>query len=99
MKKILIIGFVWPEPNTTAAGTRMMQLITVFKNYGLEIHFVSTAAKTTQSYNFDKDGIQTSNIELNNTSFNDFIIDFNPDIVLFDRYLTEELFGWRVSEN
>ena len=99
MKKVLIIGFVWPEPTTTAAGTRMLQLISIFKEYGLEIHFVSTAAKTTQSYNFDKDGIKTSTIELNNTSFNDFIIDFNPDIVLFDRYLTEEQFGWRVSEN
>ena len=99
MKKVLIIGFVWPEPTTTAAGTRMLQLISIFKEYGLEIHFVSTAAKTTQSYNFDKDGIKTSTIELNNTSFNDFIINFNPDIVLFDRYLTEEQFGWRVSEN
>jgi len=99
MKEVLIIGFVWPEPTTTAAGTRMLQLISIFKEYGLEIHFVSTAAKTTQSYNFDKDGIKTSTIELNNTSFNDFIIDFNPDIVLFDRYLTEEQFGWRVSEN
>ncbi len=99
MKKALIIGFVWPEPTTTAAGARMLQLISVFKNYGLDIHFVSTAAKTLQSYNFEKDGIETSTIELNNSSFNDFIINFNPDIVLFDRYLTEEQFGWRVSEN
>ncbi|MEX1382513.1 glycosyltransferase [Lutibacter sp.] len=99
MKKVLIIGFVWPEPTTTAAGTRMLQLIAIFEEFGLEIHFVSTAAKTTQSYNFEKEGILTSTIELNNTSFNDFIIDYNPDIVLFDRYLTEEQFGWRVSEN
>ena len=99
MKKVLIIGFVWPEPTTTAAGTRMLQLITIFKKYGLEIHFVSTSAKTPQSYNFSKDGIKTSTIELNNTSFNNFIIEYNPDIVLFDRYLTEEQFGWRVTEN
>ncbi|UMB54582.1 glycosyltransferase [Lutibacter sp. A64] len=99
MKKVLIIGFVWPEPTTTAAGTRMLQLIAIFKKYGLEIHFVSTAAKTPQSYNFSEDEIKTSTIELNNTSFNKFIIEYNPDIVLFDRYLTEEQFGWRVTEN
>jgi glycosyltransferase involved in cell wall biosynthesis len=99
MKKLLIIGFVWPEPTTTAAGTRMLQLIDIFKEFELEIYFVSTAAKTTQSYNFNKVGIQTSTIELNNTSFNDYIKDLNPDIVLFDRYLTEEQFGWRVTES
>lgn len=99
MKKVLIIGFVWPEPTTTAAGTRMLQLISIFKEYGLEIYFVSTAAKTNHSYNLDKEGIKTSTIALNNTRFNDFIIDFNPDIVLFDRYLTEEQFGWRVTES
>ncbi|MGB5498255.1 MAG: hypothetical protein WBM77_04960 [Maribacter sp.] len=26
-KQILIIGYTWPEPTTTAAGGRMMQLI------------------------------------------------------------------------
>ena len=99
MKKLLIIGFVWPEPHTTAAGTRILQLINVFQENGLEIHFASTASKTNHSYDFNEIGIQTSVIELNNRSFNDFIIEFNPDIVLFDRYLTEEQFGWRVTES
>ena len=99
MKKILIIGFVWPEPTTTAAGTRMLQLISIFKASNLDIHFVSAAAKTNQSYSFIEDEINTSTIELNNSSFDIFIKDYNPDIVLFDRYLTEEQFGWRVTEN
>jgi glycosyltransferase involved in cell wall biosynthesis len=99
MKKVLIIGFVWPEPSTTAAGARMIQLIDVFQENGMEIHFVSTATKTNQSYDFSKIEVTTSTIELNNKSFDDFIFNLNPDIVLFDRYLTEEQFGWRVSEN
>ncbi|UMB61136.1 glycosyltransferase [Lutibacter sp. A80] len=99
MKKILIIGFVWPEPTTTAAGTRILQLISIFKEYGLDIYFVSSASKTTQSYNLSEAGIKASKIELNCSSFDDLIIQYQPDIVLFDRYLTEEQFGWRVSEN
>jgi len=99
MKKALIIGFVWPEPTTTAAGTRMLQLLTIFKEYGIELYFASTAAKTSQTYNLENEGIHTSTIELNNNSFNLFIRDLNPDIVVFDRYLTEEQFGWRVTEN
>ncbi len=99
MKKLLIIGFVWPEPSTTAAGTRMLKLISIFKTYNLDIHFVSAAAKTEQSYCFIDDEIQTATIELNNSSFDKYILDCNPNIVLFDRYLTEEQFGWRVTEN
>jgi hypothetical protein len=30
----LIIGFVWPEPNSSAAGGRMMQLISLFQEQG-----------------------------------------------------------------
>ena len=37
-------------------------------------------------------------IELNHSSFDVFIKGLNPAIVLFDRFMTEEQFGWRVSE-
>ncbi len=29
---ILIIGSVWPEPNSSAAGSRMMQLMQLFQS-------------------------------------------------------------------
>jgi hypothetical protein len=35
---------------------------------------------------------------LNCSSFNTFIQELNPTIVLFDRFLMEEQFGWRVAE-
>ncbi|MGB5498254.1 MAG: glycosyltransferase, partial [Maribacter sp.] len=35
---------------------------------------------------------------MNDSSFDAFIKNLNPDIVLFDRFLTEEQFGWRVAE-
>ncbi|SNR33473.1 Glycosyltransferase involved in cell wall bisynthesis [Lutibacter agarilyticus] len=99
MKKLLIIGFVWPEPNATAAGSRMLQLIKLFQKDGYTITFGSTASKTETTFNLENIAINTVKIELNNTSFDDFIKELNPKIVVFDRYLTEEQFGWRVSEN
>ena len=42
-EKVLIIGKVWPEPNSSAAGTRMMQLIDFFQIQNCEIVFASTA--------------------------------------------------------
>lgn len=97
-KSILIIGFVWPEPETTAAGTRMLQLIELFQKQGYQITFCSTALKTDNSFPLENLDIDTVSIELNNSSFDEFVKKSNPTIVLFDRFLTEEQFGWRVAE-
>jgi len=99
MKDLLIIGFVWPEPASTAAGSRMLQLIDVFQKKNYKITFVSAAAKTTNSFNLETLNIQSINIQLNDSSFDSFIKQLKPTIVLFDRFLTEEQFGWRIAEN
>lgn len=99
MKKLLIIGHTFPEPSTTAAGNRMMQLIQLFAEEGFQITFASTASISERTVNFQNQNISVKNILLNDTSFDEFIKELNPEIVLFDRYITEEQFGWRVSEN
>jgi len=43
MQSLLIIGHTFPEPSTTAAGSRMMQLIQLFDDEGYKITFASTA--------------------------------------------------------
>jgi len=97
-RKTLIIGYTWPEPTTTAAGSRIMQLIEFFQSQNHDITFVSTAAKSEYSIGFNDCNIKTKNIVLNDSRFDDFIKKLNPDMVLFDRFLTEEQFGWRVAE-
>ena len=97
-KKLLIIGYTWPEPSTTAAGNRMLQLIRFFLKENYKVIFASTAAETEFSFNLDALGVQKVDIRLNHSSFDDFIIDISPEIVLFDRFLTEEQFGWRVAQ-
>lgn len=98
MKKLLIIGFIWPEPSSTAAGWRMLQLIKIFQNQGYEITFVSAASKSERSSDLKSLSVQTAQIELNQSSFDIFIKELNPAVVLFDRFLTEEQYGWRVAE-
>jgi glycosyltransferase involved in cell wall biosynthesis len=99
IKKLLIIGFVWPEPNSSAAGGRMMQLISIFKENGFEITFASPALDSDFMVDLTAFGVVKKAIELNNSSFDVFIKELNPDVVLFDRFMIEEQFGWRVSEN
>jgi len=96
-KRILIIGFVWPEPKSSAAGSRMMQLISFFKEKGAKISFASTAAES--EFSEDLEGVDQKLIALNCTSFDDFVSELQPDLVLFDRFMTEEQFGWRVAEH
>jgi glycosyltransferase involved in cell wall biosynthesis len=97
-KKLLIIGFVWPEPTSSAAGTRMIQLVDLFLSKGYHITFTSAASKSDFSYNFSKTGVIEQEIKLNNESFNIFLKELNPEIVLFDRFMVEEQYGWRVQQ-
>ncbi len=98
LQKVLIIGLVWPEPDATAAGTRTLQIIQFFKEQGCHITFSTAAAKTSYSASLEEQGIDTAQITLNHISFDHFIKDLDPQIVLFDRFLTEEHFGWRVAQ-
>lgn len=95
---VLIIGSVWPEPNSSAAGSRMMQLINVFIKEGYAITFASAAADSAFSVDLAASSVDKVTIKLNHTSFDDFIENLAPQIVLFDRFMTEEQYGWRVSE-
>lgn len=97
--KLLIIGIVWPEPNSSAAGSRMMQLIELFKAQEWELSFVSPAVKTSHSVDLESLGISTQIIKLNHDSFDEYLKSFAPDVVLFDRFMIEEQFGWRVAEH
>ena len=99
VRKLLIIGFVWPEPNSSAAGGRMMQLILLFKAKGFHITFASPAQDSDFMVDLAEFGVEKKTIELNNSSFDIFIKELNPTVVLFDRFMMEEQFGWRVAEN
>lgn len=97
-KKLLIIGFVWPEPKSSAAGSRMLQLVEQFKNQGFEVTFVSAAKISKNTFDLSSIGVTTQDILLNDSSFDAFISELKPDAVLFDRFMTEEQYGWRVAE-
>jgi len=98
-KTLLVIALVWPEPDSTAAGVRMMQLLDVFKQQGYNIIIASAASRSDFSFDFSESEYETVEIKMNDSSFDVFVHELNPDVILFDRFLTEEQFGWRVAEN
>ncbi|MFC5684310.1 glycosyltransferase [Flavobacterium sp. MAHUQ-51] len=98
-RRLLIIGSVWPEPNSSAAGGRMMQLISLFQNQGFAITFASPAQDSEFMVDLSDFNVTKKDIALNCSSFDAFAKELNPDVVLFDRFMVEEQFGWRVAEN
>ncbi|MDA8731327.1 glycosyltransferase family 4 protein [Flavobacteriaceae bacterium] len=95
---VFIIGSVWVEPNSSAAGSRMLQLITSFLSKDWRVTFGTVSHKNPNSIDLSKLGVKEVRLELNSTSFDEFITDLKPTIVIFDRFITEEQFGWRVAE-
>ena len=99
MKKVLVIGYVWPEPNSSAAGTHMMSLMRLYLAQGWKVEFATPCAISEHMIDLEAEGISSKSIELNCDSFDEYVSDYNPDIVMFDRFMMEEQFGWRVEKN
>ncbi|APC19001.1 glycosyltransferase [Pseudomonas frederiksbergensis] len=97
--KVLVIGYVWPEPRSSAASGHVMQILETFLQQGWDITFSSPAGIGEHKADLAELGIREVPIELNNSSFDAFVSDLAPDIVLFDQFMMEEQFGWRVEKH
>lgn len=97
-KRVLIIGLVWPEPDSSAAGTRMIQLLQLFLDNQYEVVFASAAQKSEFSVDLKSLGVLEEAIKLNDDSFNDYVRNLQPGVIIYDRYMIEEQFGWRLRQ-
>ena len=98
MKKLLIIGWHWPEPNSSAAGSRMLQVLRCFAEQDYAITFASPAVESPHAADLPALGIEAVSIELNHASFDVFVAQLQPTVVMFDRFQMEEQFAWRIEK-
>ena len=77
----------------------MMELINLFLEQKWQVTFVSPSAETEHMVDLNSLGVDTTSIALNDSSFDTFIAEMKPDMVLFDRFMMEEQFGWRVEKH
>ena len=98
MTKVVVIGYVWPEPNSSAAGSHMLSILRLFVQQGWQVEFATPAQATEHMIDLQEEGVSSRGIRLNCDSFDAYIADYQPDIVLFDRFMMEEQFGWRVEK-
>lgn len=96
---LVIIGYVWPEPGSSAAGRHMMEIIHVFQSANWKIIFATPAADSPYKADLESLHIEQHSIELNSDSFDRWISRLAPQAVVFDRFMMEEQFGWRVAQS
>ena len=97
-KQLLIIGYVWPEPDSSAAGQRMMHLIRLFLNHNYNVFFACPALKSEFKADLSVLGVEEIEIKINDASFDDILNKISPSHVLFDRFIMFEQFAWRIEE-
>ncbi len=98
MSVLLVVGYVWPEPNSSAAGSRMLSLLSMFRAQGWSVIFASPAEKSPHRFDLSQWQISEEQIQLNDSSFDERLKEWQPDMVMFDRFMLEEQFGWRVEQ-
>lgn len=96
--RLLLITYVWPEPTSSAAGVRDIALLKHFKDLGWETTCVSPSAPNAFSERIEKElGVATRTFPANDSRFDEFVSGLQPDFAVFDRFVIEEQFGWRVA--
>ena len=69
MTNCLIIGKVWPEPTSTAAGLRILDLIKALQLGGWQLHFASAAQRGEHTLDLEAIGVRTHKIAVNDAAF------------------------------
>jgi O-antigen biosynthesis protein len=95
---LIIVGYVWPEPNSSAAGYRMLSLIKLFLARNWRVIFASAAEPGPHRFPLARLDVIEHVISLNDSSFDQWITEQAPQAVMFDRFMLEEQFGWRVEQ-
>jgi glycosyltransferase involved in cell wall biosynthesis len=92
----LFFVYVWPEPVSSAAGVRTRELMRALREKGWKITAASPSAKGRFSEELGDSGIETVSVDPNLTESTEKSLSaLSPALVVYDRFVMEEQFGWR----
>ena len=98
IKKLLYIAKTWPEPNSTAAGRRTLDILSIFQQQNIDIEVACCASMTKHNTDLAELSITCHQINVNCEQFDLLLQQLQPECVIFDRFMTEEQFSWRVKQ-
>jgi glycosyltransferase involved in cell wall biosynthesis len=97
MKRAIFFVYVWPEPLSSAAGMRTRELIEILLNNGWECAAISCAGDSPHREALETMGVRTFTADPNVSDIASIAFERAGDaqLVLYDRFVMEEQFGWR----
>lgn len=98
-QKALIIVTVWPEPESSAAGWRVINVIDSLKEAGYDITVASPSRENDFSERLKLQEVTVKPVAINDLGFDMWIAEAQFDLAILDRFIIEEQFGWRIAEH
>ena len=98
--RVLILGKVWPEPSSSAAGVRTAGLIEQLQNNNHEVSFATHARANDHSKDLEARGVNCQKCAPNDEAgFAAIISQLQPEVCIFDRFTTEEQYSWLIRKH
>ena len=96
-RSVMFISFLWPEVTSSAAGVRTNSLLRAFQGWDWDVHFVASAKPNQHTESLAETGVATHNVGPNRGAQLEAVLrQAAPDVVVFDRFMAEEAFSFRV---
>lgn len=99
VNRALLLVTVWPEPESSAAGWRVLNVIDALREAGYSVAVGSPSKESRFSTRLREAGIETHCLPINDSTFDSWIAEKDFDVAILDRFVIEEQFGWRIAEH
>jgi uncharacterized ferritin-like protein (DUF455 family)/glycosyltransferase involved in cell wall biosynthesis len=98
-KKVILAGSVWPERTSSAAGVRSADMITVLQERGFQVLCVSPSRLNDHTSRLEEEqGVRCMQADANTDTFQKLLLETMPQLVVFDRFIAEEMYGWQAEK-
>ncbi len=95
-RQAVFFVYVWPEPRSSAAGVRTRELMRVLLAQHWRVTAVSPSGQSAHRKELDDLGISTLSCDPNSSPATESALrSLSPSLVIYDRFVMEEQFGWR----
>jgi len=96
-RSVLFVSFLWPETTSSAAGVRTTSLLRAFQSWGWSVHYLGCAKPNEHTAALEAQGITVHHVSPNRgAEFEATLQATAPHAVVFDRFMAEEAFSFRV---
>ncbi|KAE8966759.1 hypothetical protein PF011_g27819 [Phytophthora fragariae] len=98
-KKVVLAGSVWPERTSSAAGVRSADIISVLQERGFQVLCVSPSRLNDHTARLEEEqGVRCFQADANTDTFQKLLLETIPQLVVFDRFMAEEMYGWQANK-